>query len=310
MSKVVKSVGRAISGVVKGVVKAVKGVVKGVGSAIKKIGSSKIGKVLLAAATIYFGGAAIMGAMGGAGASTGFFGTIGGAIKGAGAGISSAWSGLTGAAGAAMGGNFGAAGSSLSQGFMGANAAGAGAVGGVSAVPMNIAAGTQASGAVTAPVGSSAVAAQPLSSAAAGGGVAGGAGAGAGAGGSAGFFSDPLVKYAAVTGGTQLAAGAIQGYGQQKAMEEERAYQDQRERDERARIEAGFVPTQFGPPGEGEQYASAGDRFAPRPGATAPDMALVNRGLIGSGMNYNPTFGNSNMPVYNPAYAGMPTYRR
>jgi hypothetical protein len=294
MSKAVKRVTRSITKVVRGVSKAVTGVVKRIGGAIKKFASSRIGKVLLAAATIYFGGAAIMGAIGGAGASSGFMGTIAGAVKGAGAGITSAWSGLTGAAGAAMGGNFGAAGSSLSQGFMGANAAGAGAVGGVQAVGMNIPAGVQASGAVTTPVGSGGL--SPLAQAG-----GSGAGAGAGAGGaSTGFFSDPLVRYAAVTGGTQLAAGALQGYGQQKAMEDEQARQN-------ANMSTRF---DFEGASEGDPQFSGGTGtsggFRPMPGRESPELALINqRGLVGGNM----TFGNRNMPVYNPAYAGMPVYR-
>jgi len=130
MSKVVKSVGRAIGKVVKGVVNVVKSVAK-----------SPIGKVLLAAATVYFGGAAIMGAMGGASASTGFMGTIGGALKGATAGIANAWSGLTGAASAAMGGQFSAAGSSLGSGFTGSYAAGSSAVNAANAAAVSAAGG-------------------------------------------------------------------------------------------------------------------------------------------------------------------------
>ena len=128
MSKVVKSVGRAVSGVVKGVTKAVSGVVKGVTNVVKNIASSPVGKVILTAGAVYFGGAALMGAMGGASAGTGFLGTISGGLKGAAAGIGNAWTGLKAAGGAVMGGNFSQAGSSLWNGMSGAHSAGQHAV--------------------------------------------------------------------------------------------------------------------------------------------------------------------------------------
>ena len=52
MSKVVKGVGRATGKVA-----------KGVGNVVKKVASSKFGKILLTAATVYFGGAALMGGL-------------------------------------------------------------------------------------------------------------------------------------------------------------------------------------------------------------------------------------------------------
>ena len=128
MSKVVKSVGRAISGVVKGVTKAVSGLVKGVTKAVFGILKSPVGKALLMAGTVYFGGAALMGAMGGASAGTGIMGTIGGAFKGATAGIGNAWAGLKAAGGAVMAGNLSGAGGSLWGGMSGAYSAGQGAV--------------------------------------------------------------------------------------------------------------------------------------------------------------------------------------
>ena len=77
MSKVVKKVGKAIGKVVKGVVKAVVKVKK-------KIFKSKLFKVIATAALIYFGGAALMGGLGGLGAGGGGF------IAGAKAGLGSA----------------------------------------------------------------------------------------------------------------------------------------------------------------------------------------------------------------------------
>ena len=215
MSKAVKKVGRAIGKVVKGAVKVV-----------KKVASSKIGKILIGAATIYFGGAAIMGAMGGASAGTGVIGTIGGALKGAAAGISSAWSGLTGAASAAMGGQFSAAGSSLGSGFTGAYSAGSGAVTGAAGTAVNAAAAatTPAVGATegVAFYGANApVAVMPTVNAATS------AGAGAAGGATAGTLTgmSPLTQYGLISGGTQLASGLIQGAGQQKALEEQRKFE-------------------------------------------------------------------------------------
>jgi hypothetical protein len=111
MSKVAKSVGRAVSKVVKGVT-----------NVVKKVASSKLGKVLIAAAAIYFGGAALTGAMQGASAGSGFLGTISSAVEGAATGIGNAWSSLGTAASQAVGGNFANAGNALSTGFQGGTA--------------------------------------------------------------------------------------------------------------------------------------------------------------------------------------------
>ena len=61
MSKVVSGIGNAVSSVVKGAVKAVSGIAKNVGGLVKSIASSKLGKAVLIAAAIYFGGAALSG---------------------------------------------------------------------------------------------------------------------------------------------------------------------------------------------------------------------------------------------------------
>lgn len=223
MSKVVKSVGRAIGKVVKGVVKGV-----------KKFAKSKIGKILLAAATIYFGGAAIMGAVGGASAGTGVLGTISGAVQGAGAGIANAWSGLTGAAGALTSGQgLGAAGSSLSSGFTGAYTAGNSAV-----TAGQLAASSGALPATPGAYGSAGTAGQTATTASTTGGItktgaelavdAAGREAASQAPGLVGRAWNGLGdygKFAAVSGGMNIAGGAIQGYGQQKAIEEQRDYE-------------------------------------------------------------------------------------
>jgi hypothetical protein len=98
MSKVVKKIGKAIG-------KVVKGVVKGVKKVWKAVKQSKFLKIAAIAAAVYFGGAALMGGIGGMGAGAGGF------MSGAQAGISSAWAGVTGS-------------TTLASGFTGANAAG------------------------------------------------------------------------------------------------------------------------------------------------------------------------------------------
>ena len=117
MSKVVKSVGK---------------VVRGVGRAVKKFAKSKVGKVLIGAAAMYFGvpmiSGALSGAAAGAAAGSGVMGTISGALSGAAsgaaAGISQAWAGITGALTA---GSLKGAGSSLLGGMSPSAAWGAGA---------------------------------------------------------------------------------------------------------------------------------------------------------------------------------------
>lgn len=110
MSSVVKGVGDAITGVVKGAVNLVKDVAKGVGNVVKSIASTPVGKALLIAATVYFGGAAIAGGYGGFAT-----GGVGGILEGAGAGVSSAASSLSSAWGSLLQGNFSEAGSTLGR---------------------------------------------------------------------------------------------------------------------------------------------------------------------------------------------------
>lgn len=119
MSKVVKKVGRAIGKVVKGVV-----------NGVKKFAKSKLGKIIIMAAAVYFGGAALMGAMGTSGAAAA--GGLSG-LSGAAANVGAAWSSLGTAASAAMGGEFATAGSALASGATGTAAAGGSALAGAGA---------------------------------------------------------------------------------------------------------------------------------------------------------------------------------
>lgn len=130
MSKAIKSVGRSL----KKVWKATTGKVW---KEAKRFAKSDIGKALLIAGTIYFGGAALGGMMsgaGGAGASM---------LGNATAGISNAWTGLTGATSAAMGGNFAQAGQSLAAGAKGGTVASSATNG------LLVNAGTRAGGTIT-----------------------------------------------------------------------------------------------------------------------------------------------------------------
>jgi hypothetical protein len=106
-----------MSGIVKGVKKVFKktgALVGAIGSKVvktaKKIVKSKVFKFVVAAAAIYFGGAALLSMAGGGTAS---------------AGIGSAWAGAQGAGSALMAGNFSGAASALGSGFTGGAAAGA-----------------------------------------------------------------------------------------------------------------------------------------------------------------------------------------
>jgi len=297
MSKVVKKVGRAISGVVKGVV-----------NVVKKVASSKIGKVLLAAATVYFGGAAIMGAMGGASASTGFMGTIGGALKGATAGIANAWGGLTGSL---TGGGF----SALGQGFTGSYAAGSGAVSAANAAAIQAAGGGFPAGAggygSVGTSGQTAVGTTSLSSAPS---AALTNSAASGAVTEPGIISrawnglGDYGKMAAVSGTMNLAGGAIQGAGQQKAMEEQRNYELEQQQAARDRYNQNVGTRLWGDaPTSNAQYAGASvfdqqeaqrqNPYAYSPFVQGPAYFRSQGGMI-----------NSAMPMYGPGYGYYPTY--
>lgn len=225
MSKVVKGVGRAIGKVVDGVKNVVKSVAK-----------SKIGKILIGAAALYFGVPMLAGAFGGAAAGAaagqGFLGTLtgaaSGAASGAAAGISQAWAGLQAAAGAS---SFSAAGSSLATGFSPSAAMAAGG----SAVP------------AAAPLAVQAAAPKAITNAALAESAVGSAGYGASsatpgfmqgfnvAGGAAPsgligkMMASPYAAPAMIQTGGQLIGGVMQGYGaRQEQKRQEQITADQR----------------------------------------------------------------------------------
>lgn len=187
MSKAVKGIGRAMGGIMLGATKLV-----------KKAAKTKLGKIALTAAAIYFAVPAVSGMLGG-----GATGTVMG-------NLSSAWSGLTGAASSAMAGNFSAAGSSLASGFTGAGAAGA----------------------TTAAMGPPLSAASPLVEAGASLAKSGAAlktGLAPVAAGTGGLLSSPYAAPALI----QAGAGMLQGYAQGKQQQD--LYRRQKEEKEEDR---------------------------------------------------------------------------
>jgi len=258
MTKIVEGIGDAIGSVVKGVVDVIGGVVKGVGDLVKGIADSPIGKAILIAGAVYFGGAALAGGFGSSAAGGSFLSGMGTGVASAAETLSTAWS-------STLAGNFGEAASTIGNTFGAAGkAAGDAAVmtntlqGGLTASGAVVESGTAALG-----PGASQVASLTPSGAGAGTGLTAGGSAGqglisngmsaAGATGStvspyalvqpastlastlpaalpaaaptAGWWAgvDPYLKTAAVMGGTQVVGGLISGAGQAKAAEDARA---------------------------------------------------------------------------------------
>jgi hypothetical protein len=286
MSKVVRSVGKAISKVVKGVV-----------NTVKKVAKSKLGKIILVAAAVYFGGAALAGGFSSSAAGGSFLSGMGTGVANAASSLSTAWS-------SALSGNLSAAGSSLSAGFQGTTtalqAANAGALtSGMTQAQMLASQNAGISGA-TAATNSAAATAFP-----AGAGVGGGAQLAltpaqvAASKGLIGGLS-PMGQYAAISGGTQLVGGAIQGYGAQKAQEEQRAYEDQKAADAKKQYNDNVGTNWWDAPGDPNQVAQAGAaRYEPIAAGDPNSPFAVdstsftnrNKGLIGN-----------SMPTYNRYY--------
>lgn len=282
MSKVVKKVGRAISNVVKGAVKVV-----------KKVASSKIGKVLITAAAVYFGGAALAGGFSSSAAGGSFLSGMGTGLSNAAASLGQAWTSV-------LSGNLSGAGSAISSGFQGLNAA-------------------QAAGTAAQAVGTAAEAAGAFSGATS-------TGLPTVAGDAANVLTNKsgLVsgilngmgdrsKAALITGGSQLVGGVIQGIGQQKAVEEQRAAEQQAIAEQRARYDnsvqqylqqanSGVQPGgEYVPQGPNYDPVLEARNLAAKYGAMAGAVPQLRPGVINSQM---PGWGttNNNFPIYNPAY--------
>lgn len=112
-----------MSKIVSGAFKAVKRVVSGIGKAVKKVFGSGFGRVVLAAAAIYFGGAFISGAM--SNTAGGWSGAFTGGLDG----MANAGQSLLQAGSSVLDGNFGKAGTSLSAGMGGGYAPGTDTIG-------------------------------------------------------------------------------------------------------------------------------------------------------------------------------------
>jgi hypothetical protein len=213
MSKVVKGIGRAVSKVVKGVV-----------NVVKKVAKSKLGKVLIGAALVYFGGAALMGGMA-APAGSG----ISGFLSGAGSGLSSAATGISNAFTALTQGSLSGVKTALSEGFMGTGSAaftGSTPTGlatvAADAAPLAVQTAAPTAGAFTGQTitGLPTVAADAANVLNAGSG---------GSGLLAKAMSSPYTAPALISGGTQLIGGVMQGYGAQKQQErQEQLAEDQK----------------------------------------------------------------------------------
>lgn len=275
MSKVVKKVGRAISRVVKGVVKAVKTFAK-----------SKLGKVIVAAAAVYFGGAALLGATGiGSGAAAAAGTAAGGGLAGASAGIQAAWSGLTGA--------FTGGGLSSATGVFSGGSAAAGAGAGAGGL-------TGAAGTVT---GGITGATTP--------GIAGGAGVGTAA--TNGTIANAMLQSAKISAGTQLVGGLISGIGQQKAADDERKYQEGQAQAARDRYnqnvgtklwgDAPTVDTGYSGPAQLNSYDPAAEaRALAERRRREFEESYPQAGIVSRGMSYQQPTASNGFPIYNPYY--------
>ena len=225
MSKVVKGIGRAISGVVKGVT-----------NVVKKVAKSKLGKILITAAAIYFGGAALQGAMQGASAGSGFLGSISSGLSGAAQGVANAWTSLGTAASQAIGGNFANAGNALSTGIQGGSATMA--EGALVTQPLSIASAPIApptSTPTAPPTGrvdiNALIGKTPPQMSVPGLNVPPTTPPGL----LASAMSSPYTAPAMIMSGTQLVGGAMQGYGAQQEAKRQEQRQDQMTADARAK---------------------------------------------------------------------------
>jgi hypothetical protein len=334
MSKVVSGIGNAISGVVKGVVNVVKSVASGVGNLVKSIASSPLGKAILIAGAVYFGGAALAGGFGSSAAGGSFLSGMGAGVSSAASTLSSAWgsvlAGNVGEAASAVGNAWGTAGTAAGQ------AAGTGAMTvGATAAPTTVAAPNATIGAPTAGaptsvanggitqanVGSSMGGAQGLSMPASAP-LASGPIVPPPPSAAPGFFSSDLAKYGAITAGTQVVGGLIQGAGQKQAQEDQRDYELRMAQEARDRYNANVGTALWGSnqpvnPVTGMPGANAWDpqqaardinaRYSAQPTvATIGSPGLINRN-IGTVPAGTPMASN-NYPVYNPYY-GTPTGR-
>lgn len=234
-------IGDAVSGVLKGVGDAVSNAVKGVGDFAKDIYESPIGRALIIAGAVYFGGAALAGGFGSAGAGGSFLSGMGSGINASIQAMADAWAQTSlGPLGSAWGSAYQAGvGTASTAAQLGAAAA---MDGGADALAT--AAESGGGGAPTAlapppaPVPAS-VPAAPLAPAPA---AAGSPTAYSFGSGGATLPPPPetpwyskaldyitpkseLAKYGLISGATQVVGNVIQGLGQEQAAKEQREYE-------------------------------------------------------------------------------------
>jgi len=284
IGQVFGGIGDAVSGVLKGVGDAVDGAVKGVGTLAKQIYDSDIGKAIIIAGAIYFGGAALSGGFGSMGAGGSFLSGMGTGVSSAASSLSSAWglatSGEAGSlsqAASTIGSSWGAAGDA------GANAARFAAGSGLSAAAPSAASVASAPAAAAAPAAAPAAATPAVASGAPG--VLSPAAASAytpvvetAAGAPAAtqpWYSQALdyltpksdlAKYGLISGATSVAGHVISGIGQQQAAQEQREYEAEQLRKAQELRNANVGSNLFAP----GQYATA-------PGPAPMPVGLARR---------------------------------
>jgi hypothetical protein len=306
-------IGDAVSGVLKGVGDAVNGAVKGVGDIAKSIYESPIGRALIIAGAVYFGGAALAGGFGTVGTSTSFLSGMGTGVAEAAGSLSSAW-------GLAAEGNFGSAASTLGNSWGSAYRAGAGisdvaanTVGNVAAaqgaqiIPeAGVAGPTPMAGGYGSGMNAGAAAAPPppipsvaaglpdaqlavnsagisqqgaLNSLAAPGGVPP-------VGGTPPWYSQALdyltpksdlAKYGLISGATQVAGHVISGIGQEQAAREQREYEAEQLRKAQEMRNANVGADLFAP-----------GQYAPAPGPAPAPAGLARRYMPQPAAGYVP----------------------
>ncbi len=249
MSKVVKSVTRVVSKVV-----------KSAASVIKKVASSKLGKILVTAAAVYFGGAALAGGFGSSAAGGSF-------LSGMGTGVANAASSLSTAWGSALSGNFSGAGSALASGFQGqaaggmttsmAGAGGAAGAGTSGVTQANIGASMGGAQGITAPAGGLGTVGGSIGGGA-GAGVGAGVGAGAGAGAGGMSVGQGLMGAAKIQAGTALIGGVMQGKGQADAVADQRAYEERMAQQSRSRADQNIGAQLWNTPSTPDTAATGG----------------------------------------------------
>jgi hypothetical protein len=126
-----------------------------------------------------------------------------------------------------------------------------------------------------------------------------------------------LAQYGAITAGTQVVGGLIQGAGQKQAAEDQRAYEARMAQEARDRYNANVGASLWGSsqpidPNTGLPGANAWDpqqaardinaRYGASPSvATVGSPGLINRNL--TTVPAGTPMANNNYPVYNPYYA-------